>query len=446
MLPCASSLSPAEPDWAAFAAIDWASRKHAWSLAPVNGGPPESGILDNTPEAVELWAMALHHRFAARPIAISIEQKRGAVIYLLAKYAHFVLYPVPPSMAASYRQAFFPSGAKNDPGDAGLLLEILLHHRQRLRPRHLESPTTRLLQFLVEQRRQFVQQRVQQVQRLTDCLQQYFPQLRLWFDSLDSPLVAALLDRWPELPQLQRAHPGTLHRFFVEHNCRREELIQERIQAIYAAVAAIDDAVVIEACTRKTSTLLHLIRSLQQEIAELEKRIRTLTEEHPDAPIFASFPGAGPATVPRLIAAFGTCRDAYVNASDLQRVSGIAPVAISSGNAKSTRMRRACPKFLRQTFHEFAAQSIPYSAWAKAYYQHHVQQNKSKHHAAVRSLANKWIRILYRCWKDHRLYDESIFLESQRRRGSLLGADLASLAGVQWQSEAGFQKIQKKPS
>src|SRR5215212_1651101 len=147
MLPCASSLSPAEPDWAAFAAIDWASRKHAWSLAPVNGGPPESGILDNTPEAVELWAMALHHRFAARPIAISIEQKRGAVIYLLAKYAHFVLYPVPPSMAASYRQAFFPSGAKNDPGDAGLLLEILLHHRQRLRPRHLESPTTRLLQL-----------------------------------------------------------------------------------------------------------------------------------------------------------------------------------------------------------------------------------------------------------------------------------------------------------
>ena len=70
MLPCAPSLSPAEPDWAAFAAIDWASRKHAWSLVPVDGGPTESGTLDNTPEAVELWAMALHRRFAARPIAI----------------------------------------------------------------------------------------------------------------------------------------------------------------------------------------------------------------------------------------------------------------------------------------------------------------------------------------------------------------------------------------
>jgi len=332
-----------------------------------------------------------------------------------------------------------------DPGDAGLLLEILLHHRQRLRPRQPDTPATRLLQFLVEQRRQLVQQKVQQVQRLTDCLQQYFPQLRLWFDSLDSPLVTALLDRWPVLPQLQRAHPGTLHRFFVEHNCRREELIQQRIQAIYTAVAAIDDPVVIEACTRKTETLLHLIRCLRQEVAGLEKRIRTLTEEHPDAPIFASFPGAGPATVPRLIAAFGTCRDAYANASDVQRISGVAPVNITSGNAKSTRMRRACPKFLRQTFHEFAAQSIPYSTWAKAYYQHYLRQNKSKHHAAVRSLANKWIRILYRCWKDHRLYDESIFLESQRRRGSLLGAELASLGTVQWRSQAGFQKLDDQP-
>jgi transposase len=340
MTPCAPLLSTAEPDWAAFAAIDWASRKHFWSLAPCDGGPPESGTLDNTPEAGELWAMALRQRFAARPIAVAIEQKRGAVIYLLAKYAHFVVYPVPPSMAASYRQAFFPSGAKNDPGDAGLLLEILLHHRQRLRPRQPDTPATRLLQFLVEQRRQLVQQKVQQVQRLTDCLQQYFPQLRLWFDSLDSPLVTALLDRWPVLPQLQRAHPGTLHRFFVEHNCRREELIQQRIQAIYTAVAAIDDPVVIEACTRKTETLLHLIRCLRQEVAGLEKRIRTLTEEHPDAPIFASFPGAGPATVPRLIAAFGTCRDAYANASDVQRISGVAPVNITSGNAKSPHAPR----------------------------------------------------------------------------------------------------------
>ena len=436
--------SPAEPDWAAFAAIDWGSQKHLWALLPATGGSPETGTLENTPEAIELWAMSLRQRFATRPIAVSLEQKRGAVIYMLSKYDHLALYPVPPSMSASYRQAFFPSGAKNDPGDAALLLELLLHHRQRLRPRQPDTPATRLLQFLVEQRRQLVQQKVRCVQRLTDCVQQYWPQLRRWFGSLDSPLVAALLERWPQLPQLQRAHPGTLHRFFVEHNCRKEELIQQRLQAIYAAVPATHDAVVMEACTRKTQTLLNLMRILRQEITALEERLREVVAEHPDAPLFASFPGAGPATVPRLIAAFGTCRDAYSSASDLQRFSGISPVEKTSGNSTSTHMRRACPKFLRQTFHEFAGQSIPYSEWAKAYYQHQTHDNHASHHAAVRSLAFKWMRILYRCWKDRQPYDERIFLESQRRHNSLVGRDLAPATGLQWQTAAGFQKLTRQ--
>ena len=437
---------PAEPDWAAFAAIDWGSQKHFWALLPATGGPLESGVLENTPEAVELWAMALQQRFTARPIAVSLEQKRGAVIYMLRKYDHLVLYPVPPSMSASYRQAFFPSGAKTDPGDTALLLDLLLHHRQRLHPRPPETPATRLLQFLVEWRRQLVQEKVGHVQRLTDCVQQYFPQLRSWFGSLDTPLVAALLERWPVLPPLQRAHPGTLHRFFREHNCRKEELIQQRVQAIYAAVPATHDAVVIEACTRKTQALLDLLRLLRQHIADLEKRIRELVADHPDAPLFASFPGAGPATVPRLIAAFGTCRDTYPSASDLQRFSGISPVKKASSNSCSIHMRRACPKFLRQTFHEFAGQSIPYSEWARAYYRHQTHDNHASHHAAVRSLAFKWMRILYRCWKDRQPYDERIFLESQRRHGALVGRDLASVAGLQWETAAGFQKLTRQRS
>ncbi len=47
--------------------------------------------------------------------------------------------------------------------------------------------------------------------------------------------------------------------------------------------------------------------------------------------------------------------------------------------------RWACPKFLRQTFHEWAAHSIPYSAWAQAYYQQQIAKGNG-HHAAVRSL------------------------------------------------------------
>jgi len=429
------SASPAEPT-CAFAAIDWGSQNHSWCVVPAAGGSPQSGKFNNTPEAVELWVAGLRCRFPQGTIAVAIEQKRGSVIYMLSKYDHLVLYPVPPSMSASYRHAFTPSGAKDDPDDADLLLDLLRHHRDRLQPLSQDTQETRLLRFLVEQRRHLVQQRVRFVQQLTDTVQQYFPQLRTWFGSVDSELVEALLHRWPTLTHLQRSHPGTLSRFFKQHRCRKEELISE---TIYAALPATTDQVVIEACSRKTAALFQLRHAAAEAIAALEKRIAAVTADHPDAPIFASFPGAGAATVPRLIAAFGTRRDAWHSAADLQKFSGIAPVHMRSGKSCYVGIRRACPKFLRQTFHEFAGQSIPFSDWAKTYYRLHLRPDKANHHAVVRSLAFRWIRILYRCWKDRQPYDERILLAAQSRRCSPLSGKLG--LPVQLVAEAGFKKL-----
>jgi hypothetical protein len=104
-----------EREWAAFAAIDWADQKHFWRLVPADSQHAEQGELDNTPEAVEVWATALERRFGGRPIAVCLEQKRGALVYMLAKYAHLVLFPVHPTTAARYRETFCTSGAKSDP-------------------------------------------------------------------------------------------------------------------------------------------------------------------------------------------------------------------------------------------------------------------------------------------------------------------------------------------
>ena len=53
-----------------------------------------------------------------------------------------------------------------------------------------------------------------------------------WFEDVTTTLVGALLERWPNLEELKRAHPGTLRRFFHQHHCRSEDLIRERIDAI----------------------------------------------------------------------------------------------------------------------------------------------------------------------------------------------------------------------
>ena len=351
------SVNP-EPEWAAFAAIDWADQKNFWRLVPAGSQRHEQGELENTPEAVEVWAAALQQRFGGRPIAVCLEQSRGALVYMLTKYPHLVLFPVHPTTAARYRKTFCTSGAKADPSDTASLLDLLMRHRERLRALQPDTVETRLLHFLVEERRQMVDEKTRQSNRLTDCLKLYFPQVLRWFDEVDSPLVGALLERWPSLEQLQRAHPGTLRRFFHEHNCRSEELIQQRIDGIAQATPATQDQGVLEAGMMMTHGLVKLLETLRGNIAVFDERIAELVRAHPDSALFDSLPGAGAVLIPRLIVAFGTRRERYESAYQMQCYSGIAPVKEASGKTEWVHFRFTCPKFLRQTFHEFAGHSI----------------------------------------------------------------------------------------
>ena len=205
---------------------------------------------------VQAWAAELIARFGPAPIAVCLEQSRGALLSMLLQFENFVLYPVPPQAAAKLRQAFYSSGSKDDPRDAELLLDILQHHRP---------------------------------------------------------------------------HP-------------------------------------------------------RQGIAVVEEKIEELTAAHEDFALFEGLPGAGAALAPRLLAAFGSRRERFGSAEEVQTTSGIAPVRNQSGKHEWVHVRWACPKFLRQTFHEFAAFSVRQSVWAGAFYKQKREQGKD-HHAAVRALA-----------------------------------------------------------
>jgi transposase len=434
-----------EPAWAALAAIDWADQKHFWRLAPAGSDRQEHGEMQSTPEAVDVWAMELHQRFGGRPIAVCLEQSRGALVCLLAKYPHLVLFPVHPKTAAQYRETFCPSGAKSDPSDTESLLDLLQRHREKLGCLEPDTVETRLLRELVETRRLLVNEKTRQKNRLTACLKIYFPQVLAWFDAVDSPLLGALLQRWGTLMELRKAHPGTLRKFFHQHNCRDEERIRERIEAIPQAMPATEDAAITEGCSRKARVLVAVIETLRTQIAEYDRRIAEVVATHPERSLFESLPGAGPVLMPRLIVAFGTRRERFESAKELQDLSGISPVTERSGKSEWVHMRRGCPKFLRQTFHEFAAHSTAKSEWAKAYYEAQRAEHKD-HHPVVRALAYKWIRILFRCWKDGKPYDEQLYLRSLQRRNSPLSRAFGQTTDGQWKTVAGFQRFSVNPS
>jgi hypothetical protein len=95
-----------------------------------------------------------------------------------------------------------------------------------------------------------------------------------------------------------------------------------------------------------------------------------------------------------------------------------------SGNKSWVHWRLQCPKFWRQTFVEWAAESTRHAFWARAYHQQQRDKGAS-HQAAVRALAFKWIRILFRCWQNRTRYEEAIYLNALKRRGAPLLHSLA---------------------
>jgi transposase len=413
------------PDFAAFVAFDWGNDKHAWTAQDGESGIRERGELEARPEVVDVWMTAYLARYPGRQIAVALEQKRGALLYTLMKYQHVTLYPIHGATANKFRAALYPSGSKDDPKDADLILDLLIQHRDHLRQLDPETEGTRKLQLLVEKRRKLVDERTRQSNRLTDELKVYFPQVLGWFDDVKSPLVADFLKRWPTLQDAQRARPDTLRRFFHEHNCRSEERIEQRLEELHQAVAVTTDPAIVEPVVILVSALLQFIACLSKGIQEFENKIEQAMAVHPEAKLFQSLPGAGAAMAPRLVALFGTQRERYASADEIACFMGIAPVRERSGKRDWIHFRYACPKFLRQTLHEWASHTIGESAWARAYYDQQ-RANGSGHHAAVRALAFKWIRILFRCWKDNKPYNEQTYIQALRRRGSGLAAALAN--------------------
>jgi transposase len=408
-----------EQYFAAYVGLDWGDCRHSVHLQVAGERLTESFELEQKPEALHDWIAGLLQRFQRQRIALAIEQRKGAVIHALMMYDFLVLFPINPKALARYREAFHTSGAKDDPTDSELLLDLLSNHHDRLRAWVPDSELTRKLQTLCEQRRKLVNQRVALHNRITSLLKQYFPQALDWIGDLSSPQSCDFLESWPTLDAVQHLSPETLRSFYRRHNCRKASVISQRLDQIARARPLTTDSAIVEPYSLIVQSSAIQLRSLTGAIAQLDKRIAELFAQHPDHALFDSFPGAGPVCGPRLLVVLGTDRSRWASAVELQAHSGIAPVAEKSGKSCWIHHRRACAKFVKQTFHEFAAQSIRYSLWARAYYD--LQRSRGKdHHAALRALAFKWIRIIFRCWKDRKPYDEETYIQSLRRHGSPL--------------------------
>lgn len=418
---------------AAWVGFDWADQQHVISLRAAGSAAVERSTLDQQPEALQAWVGQLQARFPTGKVVIALEQSRGAVIYALMGYDFLVLYPIPPKSLARYREAFAGSGAKADPSDAELLRELVERHREKFHAWLPDDPDTRQLLLLCEHRRKLVDHKTQLTNQLQSLLKSYFPQALEWVGELDSRQACDFLEQWPSLQAMASAGPEQLRQFYRRHHCSRPVVIQRRLEQLQQAQPLTRDRAVIEAHSQMVRALVAQLRPLLESLSGFDHQIQSLLTQHPDHAVFLSFPGVGPTFGSRLLTAWGTDRDRFSQAREMQQLSGIAPITQQSGKTRRVQRRWARPRFLHQTFYEYAGQSLLSSIWARAFYNHQRARGKG-HPAALRALSYKWIRIFFRCWQDRVPYNEQVYLAAvQRRQPSWLS-----------QLPAAQQKLNKK--
>jgi len=189
-------------NFAALIGIDWADRKH--DICEVNPQTNEQhfSVISSQPKAINAWANEIKRKYNGQLVAVACELKKGPLIYALSKFSHIVLFTINPSSVAKYRKAFTHSGAKDDPTDAAIQVEILQLHMHKLNVITPDSESVRSLAQLVEYRRKLVQDRVNLTNRITTTLKNYYPHVLDWFKEKDTMIFCDFFFAGPHLSKL----------------------------------------------------------------------------------------------------------------------------------------------------------------------------------------------------------------------------------------------------
>ena len=406
-----------------WAGVDWGHEKHAVCVVDDDGHVVTSFRAANSPQGLTMLVERLKALDSVAGVAIETSRHMLVDALLLAG---FKVYAINPKLSHAWRKGWNVSEAKGDDRDAWVLGDGLRVHHGHLRAFEPEAAAARELALVCQDESRLIEDRTALVLRLEDTLHQYYPAALGWFNDWASQTAWDFILRFPSPQKLAQARKSTLCGFLRQHRIGLGPLWQERIEARKDATQWPCHEATGDAKSLLAVSLAKQLRALKPTLDAYRKRIEKLFSTHEDNAVFQSLPGAGAKLAPRLCAEIGTRRDRFDSASSLQQPSGTAPVTEQSGRHKTVHIRRACKKGFRNTLHQFAFQSINQSAWARAFYDLARERGQS-HALALRNLANKWLKIIYRMWQNKEPYDEQRYVRQLIRKNSPIARRLERL-------------------
>jgi transposase len=386
---------PTEP---VFAGVDWASADHAVCVVDAAGTVQWRHTVSHSRAGLIRLTARLAEFGVTR---VGIERPDGPVVEALLD-AGLRVAVVPPRQVKNLRSRYTRAG-KDDRFDAYVLADAMRTDGHRFTDLTRDTAQTTGLRALVRARQDLVEIRVGLVNQLRHTLELAFPgAVGLFFD-LHSPIARAFLRRFPTAAEAAGLDEEAMAAWLAAEGYCGRTPAAVFIDRLHTAPAGVTGP---EAAARRHVTLALLagIDAIEDQAAELSRRIKEALALHPDAPVFTSLPRAGQVRAAALLAEIGDARGRYPDPQALAAAAGVCPVTDESGKHRAVGFRYKVDTKLRRALTDFADDSRHANPWAADIYTR-ARRRGMRHPHAVRVLARAWTFVIWRCWQDAVPYD-----------------------------------------
>jgi transposase len=391
------------PVWPVFAGIDWGGENHQLCVVAPDG----KRLLETrvSHDVAGLRQLDGHlSGFGAR-LPVAIERSEGLLVEHLQSTGQAV-FPVSPRIAARARarERYKVAAVKDDRFDAFVLADTLRYEHQHWRPLAIPSPLLAEIKALTRDRDRLLETQQATESRLRMILEAYHPAPVRLFSSVDRQITLSFVTDYPTPANASRVKTTRMAGYLSRHHYTGRVPAQTLAERMRQNLLSGSPGTV---AGKSFSALAftHVLQLLNMQLAEFDDAIAAATAEHPDAAIFASFPGIGPVLTAVLLAEIGEDRARFPQPEVLLDEAALAPVTRASGRSRSVRFRYAANTRLREATMWWAFNSIKLSPWAAAAFRDAPDQRGQRYHRALRGLAAHWTRILWRCRTNHEPYD-----------------------------------------
>ena len=384
----------------------------------------------------ELAALAAWLHEVAGPslarVAVGLESRHAGPVALCLEHGAAV-FAINPKQLERFRERGSAAGAKDDRRDAYVAASALRTDRgafHRVAPDDARVVALRELSRTADELREDARRLAN---RLRAQLERYFPQMLALVPAADEPWLWALLERVPTPAAAARVREAAVARVLQAHRIGR--VSAGGVLAALRAPALVVTPGTVEAVSAHVALLVPQLQMVSEHhrrcLAQLERAVAALAGPGDDAPTGTTpnASGAGPASAPdalgtavrlvRSLPGVGVVITGALVAEAagallagdyhaLRTQGGTAPVTRQSGKQRLVAMRYACNQRLRTALYHWARVSTQHDAAARRYYAT-LRGRGHSHPRALRSVADRWLRILTAMLATGTPYDDTRF-------------------------------------